>query len=174
MQLSIGHMDVYSSFSGAPELRWNTTNHCGPATRRWAVPHILTEELYIACGSQCHMGLLNVLCGSCHNATQQICQRLSGTPGLQSYDIEYYSISTNLEAGVLLYDTTTQLRFAWLSCQMGVATLDGLICYHQTDDRSKIPRCTWKWLNYAFSPFWLRNAYMASGFQVHHKFRSEK
>ena len=28
----------------------------------------------------------------------------------------------------------------------------------------RIPRCTWKWLNYALSVFWLRNGYVATGF----------
>jgi len=45
IQWSIGHMDMYSSLSGAPGLRSNASKSCSFATSKQAVWHILPEVL---------------------------------------------------------------------------------------------------------------------------------
>jgi len=97
--------------------------------------------------SQCQIGLANVLCWSCHNGTQDICRGFSGAPGFRSYARKCCGSDMNLRAGISYSDTATQSRLAWHYCHMELANMQGLICGHETHDRSRwfpgVPESRW-------------------------------
>ena len=97
--------------------------------------------------SQCQMGVANVLCWSCHSATQAICRGFSGAPEFRSDASKCCGIAMNLRAGLLYSDTATQSRLAWHYCQMELANIQGLICRHKTHHRSRgfpgVPESRW-------------------------------
>jgi len=125
--------------------------------------------------SQCQMGLANVLCWSCHNVTQAICRRFSGAPELRSYASKCRSIAVNLWAGISYSDTATQYRLLWHYCQMGLANMQGLICGHETHDRSLgypgVHESGWILL---FSISLTLKYVCALKLPMHHKFATEK
>ena len=62
--------------------------------------------------SQCQMWLANVLCRSCHNATQDICRGFCSAHEVRSYASKCCGIATNSRVGVSYSDTHTPISMA--------------------------------------------------------------
>jgi len=114
MQSSIGHMDMYSRFSGAPELSSNASKTYGFATNNLDMPQIVTQQWILPSVSQCQMRLANMLCWIYHTTTQDVYWKFSGALQFRSYGSKSYRLLQihHLVSRIL----TQQLHIAWTDC----------------------------------------------------------
>jgi len=116
--------------------------------------------------SHCPMGLGNMLCWICHNATQDICWGFSGVPELRSYVSECYCVIMNQRTDVSYPDSATQYCLDWPYCLIRLANLE---CSSWHNETHNIGQGFWglpaRGQIRHLSIFWLWNEYVASGFQ---------
>ena len=136
-----------------------------PWIREWLLK-IWQKTSILPRQSPWQIGLANNRCWICHEATQNVCPWFSCAPKLQSYGSEMCGFDGNLRAGVAYSNTAIQYRPDFVCCQLGLPNLQWAIYLNETQNRwpelSVVPESGWIDL---CSLFWLRNVYMATGFQ---------